>query len=74
MIWHALTAAVGDLALGLALAIGAVVFIAVLPYLEARVERGLAAEEPVDPEDVSCWDSFPPKWSAPRAESDPEAK
>jgi hypothetical protein len=74
VIWHALSAAVGDLVLGLALAISVVVLLGALLYLEVRIERGRAAEKPADPEDISCWDSLPPKWSALRAESDLGAK
>jgi hypothetical protein len=71
VILDALTAAVTDLAVGLALGgfALAVIFLCIRRELQdarkqSEDERG-PVQEPADP-----WDSLPPKWSAPQAESD----
>jgi len=68
MLGDALTAAIGDLVIGLGLGVAALIFIAAIFWLEAR-DAPRALEES-NPEYVDPWDSFPPKWSAPEAESD----
>ncbi len=65
----AFAAAIGDLAIGLALGFSALVLIAVLLYLEVRDDR-LSTKEPAEVEYVDPWASLPPKWHPPRAESD----
>lgn len=70
MLGDAFTAAISGLAIGLLIAVAALVFIlGPLVYLEIRYggegDEGLEDQGPEE----GVW-NFPPKWSPPRAESD----
>jgi hypothetical protein len=67
MIFDALFAAIGDLAVGFAFAL-ILLFICWLIREESRAARR-EKEVEVEVERVEAW-SFPPKWQPPRAETD----
>lgn len=65
----ALSAAIGDLAIGLLIGVAAfVLIVGPLVYMEARY--GAESDDEQEPDQSEDIWSFPPKWSAPRAESD----
>jgi hypothetical protein len=63
---HALTAAIGDLGVGLAF----VAILVLIAWLIRGESRAAHQEKEAEVERVDPWASFPPKWVPPRAESD----
>lgn len=69
LVLDALAAALSNLVGGLMLA-AAVATAVVLIGLEARREKRLPAKElEQEPELISAWDGFPPRWQPPEAET-----
>lgn len=73
MILHGLATTILDLAVGLGIVLGALILIAGVLWLEARLERRETEPEPA-PEYVDAWASFPPRWNPSEGEAKAERR